>query len=64
MDEYGAVRFEQEETHSLGKASRKTTCVANLAAGDEQAHGFRTVLSVSDDPERCAVTHLGNCPAL
>jgi hypothetical protein len=48
MDEEGAVGLEHQKPHRLRETGREATRVENLAAGDEQAHGPRTVLSVSD----------------
>jgi hypothetical protein len=56
VDQEGPVGLEHEESNSFGQPRRQTAGIENLAASDEQTHGSRTVLSVSDDPERCAVS--------
>ncbi len=48
MDEAGTVGLEHQEPNSLWKPSGQPAGVQNLAAGDEEAHRRRTVLSVSD----------------
>ena len=50
MYKEGPVGLEHEEPNGLGKPGGQTTGVENLAAGDEEAHGRSTVLSVSDVP--------------
>lgn len=39
MDEERAVGFEHEEAYGFGESAGETTCVQDLATGDEQAHG-------------------------
>ena len=49
MHQERAVGLEHEEAHSLREPSGQAACAEDFAAGDQQAHGRRTVLSVSDD---------------
>ena len=45
-----AVGLEHEEPNSFRETSRQAACVEDFAAGNDQAHRPRTVLSVSDNP--------------
>src|SRR5439155_10491349 len=48
MDEEGPVGLEHEQANRLGQSRRQPTGVENFAAGHEQSHRRRTVLSSSD----------------
>jgi hypothetical protein len=48
MDEERAVGLEHQEPYSFRETGRQTARVEDLATGNEQTHGRRTVLSVSD----------------
>lgn len=48
MDQERAIGFEHQQSDGLGKPGRETARIEDLAAGDQQTHRRRTVLSVSD----------------
>jgi hypothetical protein len=48
MDEERAVSLEHQEADGLGKPGGESACVKDLAAGDDESHRRRTVLSISD----------------
>jgi hypothetical protein len=52
MYKEGSVGLEHEEADGLREPGGQPPGVDDFAAGDEQAHGPRTVLSVSDVQER------------
>ena len=52
VDQKRPVGLEHQEADGFGEPGGETTRVKDLAAGDEQAHGRRTVLSVSDRTRR------------
>jgi hypothetical protein len=57
VHEYGAVRLEDEEPYRLGQRGREAASVVDFGASDNEAHGPRTVLSISDSaPGRDDVT--------
>src|SRR5206468_5176366 len=66
VNEHRAVGLEHEQPNGLRQDGGQPSRVANLAACDDQAHGRRTVLSLSDsslghDPSGLRPDHL---PAL
>jgi hypothetical protein len=48
MNQNRPIGFEDEQADSFRQEGGQPPGVADLAAGDDQAHGRRTVLSVSD----------------
>ncbi len=57
IDEDGPVGFEDEQADRLRQHGGQATGVDDLAAGDDQAHSRRTVLSVSDRYGLVALSH-------
>ena len=48
MHQEGAVGLEHQEPHGFRKAGGQAPGVGDLAAGDDQTHGRKTVLTLSD----------------
>jgi hypothetical protein len=51
MNQKGAVGFEHQQANGLGEPRRQAARVEDFAAGDDQPHGRRTVLSLSDSDD-------------
>ena len=63
MHQERSVRLEHQEPHGLREPRGEPTRVEHFASGDEQAHGSRTVLSVSDVAEGQSLGHV-QCRAI
>ena len=49
MHQEGAVGLEHQEAYCFGEPRGQPARIENFAAGNDETHGRRTVLSVSDD---------------
>jgi hypothetical protein len=62
MDQERAVGLEHEQPNGLGQTGRQAACIEDFAAGDDEAHSPRTVLSVSDgSSRRCGALSIRSC---
>ena len=48
MDQHGAVVLQQQQPGRLGQEGVQPAGVGDLAAGDDEAHGLRTLLADPD----------------